>query len=269
MVAEKTHYQNRAEGSAALDANQAIAPVGLDLKLSRLEFGQILVLKDLRLTLLPGKITCLLGPSGVGKSSILKTIADFIPLPPESYLLSSDNKNINDRISFMDQKDLLLPWASVLENVVIGAKLRGDIPDYKLAQEILRHVGLDDRESARPEELSGGMRQRVALARTLMDDCPIVLMDEPFSALDAITKYRLQGLAAKLLVDKTVLLITHDPLEALRLGHVVYVLSDNPVTLSSEIVPSGDVPRDPVDESLRLQYSEIMKRLALTDQQNG
>jgi putative hydroxymethylpyrimidine transport system ATP-binding protein len=269
MVSKKTSHQVRPKGNLASKANQAIAPVGLDLFLRSLEFGDILVLNDLHLPLLSGKITCLLGPSGVGKSSILKTIAGFIPLTRESTLVSSDRKNVQARISFMDQKDLLLPWASVIENVAIGAKLRGETPDYELARKLLDHVGLSARHSARPEELSGGMRQRVALARTLMDDCPIVLMDEPFSALDAITKFRLQGLAAKLLRNKTVLLITHDPMEALRLGHVVYVLSGTPATLSSKIIPQGEVPRDPADVSLRLQYSEIMERLALTDRQGA
>ncbi|MEH6547131.1 MAG: ATP-binding cassette domain-containing protein, partial [Sneathiella sp.] len=115
------------------------------------------------------------------------------------------------------------------------------------------------------DTLSGGMRQRVALARTLMDNCPVVLMDEPFSALDAITKFRLQGLAADLLQEKTVLLITHDPMEALRLAHVVHVLSGSPVTLSPEITPEGVIPRDPTDDYLKHQYSEIMRQLALTD----
>lgn len=265
MASDNTNNLLGAKGSAARAANQAVGQIGLDLQLTNLTFGEILVLNDLRLSLRPGEITCLLGPSGVGKSSILKIIAGFIALPDGSSLISSDNAPLSDRISFMDQKDLLLPWASVIENVVIGARLRGEAPDFDHAREILEHVGLADRETARPDTLSGGMRQRVALARTLMDNCPIVLMDEPFSALDAITKFRLQGLAADLLHEKTVLLITHDPMEALRLGNVIHVLSGTPVALSSEIIPEGAIPRDPADDVLKHQYSEIMRQLALTE----
>ncbi|MEH6526525.1 MAG: ABC transporter ATP-binding protein [Sneathiella sp.] len=265
MASDISNNRFRAKGSAPIAANQADARIGLDLRLTELTFGDILVLNDLRLSLKPGKITCLLGPSGVGKSSILKIIAGFIPLPSGSSLSCSDNAPLGNRISFMDQKDLLLPWASAIDNVVIGARLRGDTPDFDRARELLKYVGLADRETARPDTLSGGMRQRVALARTLMDNCPIVLMDEPFSALDAITKFRLQGLAADLLQEKTVLLITHDPMEALRLGHVVHVLSGSPVTLSPEIIPEGVIPRDPTDDYLKHQYSEIMRQLALTD----
>ncbi|USG59694.1 ABC transporter ATP-binding protein [Sneathiella marina] len=265
MASDNTKNILPAKGSVVRAANQAIEPVGLDLKLTNLVFGEIQVLSDLRLSLKPGKVTCLLGPSGVGKSSILKIIAGFIPLPAGSLLTSNDNTPLSNRISFMDQKDLLLPWASVIENVVIGARLRGESPDFEQARAILTHVGLEDRETARPDTLSGGMRQRVALVRTLMDNCPIVLMDEPFSALDAITKFRLQGLAADLLREKTVLLITHDPMEALRLGDVIHVLSGSPVALSPEIVPEGKIPRDPADETLKHQYSEIMRQLALTE----
>lgn len=265
MASDNTKNPNAAEGSVARASNQAIGPIGLELHLTNLEFGEIQVLKDLRLSLNPGKITCLLGPSGVGKSSILKIIAGFIPLPSGSSLSCSDNAPLGNRISFMDQKDLLLPWASAIDNVVIGARLRGDVPDFDRARELLRYVGLANRETARPDTLSGGMRQRVALARTLMDNCPVVLMDEPFSALDAITKFRLQGLAADLLQEKTVLLITHDPMEALRLGHVVHVLSGTPVTLSPKITPEGVIPRNPTDDFLKHQYSEIMRQLALTD----
>jgi putative hydroxymethylpyrimidine transport system ATP-binding protein len=108
------------------------------------------------------------------------------------------------------------------------------------------------------------MRQRVALARTLMEDTPVVLMDEPFSALDAITKYHLQALAARLLANRTVLLITHDPMEALRIGHEIHVLSGSPAQLSGPIRPAGKIPRDPTNDELKTHYSAIMSALAVS-----
>ena len=107
------------------------------------------------------------------------------------------------------------------------------------ARELLAMVGLAGTERALPATLSGGMRQRVALARTLMEDRPIILMDEPFSSLDAITRYQLQALAADMLSGRTVLLVTHDPLEALRLGHRIHVLSGRPAELDGAIEPAG------------------------------
>ncbi len=243
-------------------ASGDLSPVGVTLELDRLEFDGQLILGDLELTLKPGKITCLLGPSGVGKSSILKVLAGFIPLPGHSRITVSDNDPLAGRLSYMDQQDLLLPWATVQENLLIGDRLRGNPPNIERARHLLDHVGLADRQDALPATLSGGMRQRVALARTLMEGAPIVLMDEPFSALDAITKLRLQDLAADMLNGKTVLLITHDPLEALRIGHVIHVLSSVPATLSSPLAPEGSIPRNPTDDTLKHHYSEIMAQLA-------
>ena len=243
------------------------SPVGIMLNLDCLKFDGQLILGNLDLTLEHGRITCLLGPSGVGKSSILKILAGFIPLPGESRITVSDSGSLAGRLSYMDQQDLLLPWATVLDNLLIGGRLRGKTPDIDRARALLDHVGLADRQDALPSTLSGGMRQRVALARTLMEGAPIVLMDEPFSALDAITKFRLQDLAAEMLTGKTVLLITHDPLEALRLGHNIHVLSGNPATLSPPLIPEGRIPRDPTDDVLKHHYSNIMARLADSGQQ--
>ena len=106
------------------------------------------------------------------------------------------------------------------------------------------------------------MRQRVALARTLMEDRPVVLMDEPFSALDAVTRHRLQDLAAELLDGRTVLLVTHNPLEALRLGHKVWVLGGRPARLEGPIQPPGLPARDPADPRLLALQAELLNELA-------
>jgi len=265
MSSDRLSYSRSQERSSDTARNQAALNVGVSLKLARLAFGDTIILENFDLTLEPAQITCLLGPSGVGKSSILKLLAGFLPLPTNSEVTGTDGLGITNRTSYMDQQDLLLPWASALENVVVGARLRGQTPDFKRARSLLAQVGLKDYITARPDTLSGGMRQRVALARTLMDDSPIVLMDEPFSALDAITKFRLQDLAANLLAQKTVLLITHDPMEALRLGHRIFVMSGSPVRLSAPLCPEGSLPRDPASDDLRHHYSDIMASLALTD----
>lgn len=211
-----------------------------------LTLGGRAIFRHLTLTATAGRITGLLGPSGVGKSSLLRLIAGLAT--GEGDVLADDGRPVAGRVAWMGQQDLLLPWASVLDNVMLGAKLRGEGAGpaaRNRAMDLLVHVGLADRAACRPDALSGGMRQRVALARTLFEDRPFVLMDEPFSALDAITRLRLQDLAASLLAGRTVLMVTHDPMEALRLGHQVLVLSGRPVRLSDPILPPGDSPRPP------------------------
>jgi putative hydroxymethylpyrimidine transport system ATP-binding protein len=154
----------------------------------------------------------------------------------------------------MAQRDLLLPWLDILDNVLLGHRLRGDAAALEAARPrahaLLTDVGLGDRMGDRPEALSAGMRQRAALARTLCEARPVVLMDEPFAHLDAVTRLDLQDLAARLLSGRTVVLVTHDPLEALRLGHQVRVLSGSPFTVGPAIEPAGSVPRDPADPAL-------------------
>jgi putative hydroxymethylpyrimidine transport system ATP-binding protein len=169
--------------------------------------------------------TCLLGPSGVGKSTVLRLL---LGLETGGVFMgdisSSDGKPVAGRISYMAQSDLLLPWLSVTDNLVIGASLRGETGDHNRAVTLLERVGLGAHGHKKPGALSGGMRQRAALARTLMEDRPIVLLDEPFSALDAGTRADMQELSAELLSEKTVLLVTHDPAEASRLGDQILVM---------------------------------------------
>ena len=139
---------------------------------------------------------------------------------------------VNDLIERFSGVMLVAASSLGLQNVMLGARLRGEAPrDDDLAAravQVLASVGLEGRAHDLPASLSGGMRQRVALARCLMEGRPVVLMDEPFSSLDAITRQRLQDLSARLLVGCTVLLVTHDPLEALRLCHRVHVLTGMP-----------------------------------------
>ena len=236
--------------------------VAIKLRGGVLAFGDKPVFENLDLDVPAGRITCLLGPSGAGKSSLLRMIAGLSPEAKAQILTAGDGSLIKGNIAYMDQRDLLLPWLNVLENVTLGARLRSERPDQQKAMTFLRKVGLQKEAKALPETLSGGMRQRVALARTLMEDRAIVLMDEPFSAMDALTRLRLQDLAAEVLVGHTVLLVTHDPLEALRLGHRILVLRGEPAQLAPALELGSQPPRSAEDPSLHNLAAVILRDLA-------
>ncbi len=207
-----------------------------------------------------GRCTALLGASGVGKTSLLRVIAG-LAAPEAGRVAASDGLPLRQRVAWMGQQDLLYPWLRVAGNVTLGSRLRGERPDTPRALALLEAVGLAGRARALPRELSGGMRQRAALARTLYEDRPIVLMDEPFSALDAITRARMQDLAARLLAGRTVLLITHDPLEACRLAHGLHVMAGQPARLGPFISVPGAPPRAVDDEALLHAQAELMRAL--------
>jgi putative hydroxymethylpyrimidine transport system ATP-binding protein len=206
--------------------------------------------------------TCLLGESGVGKSTLLRTLAGLLPPLPGTKFTGTDDRPVEGRIAYMAQQDLLLPWLTAADNVALGARLRGETPDLGKVSELLARTGIADRRTAKPGELSGGERQRVALARTLIEERPIVLMDEPFSALDAITRTQLQDLAFELLVDRTVVMVTHDPFEALRLGASVHIIRNGQNLGQEPLIPPGVPLRDPTDPSLRDTYHAIMTSLS-------
>jgi putative hydroxymethylpyrimidine transport system ATP-binding protein len=247
-----------------LDPNPEIAPPPLGVRIAHgsLVYDGKPVFAGLDADFPGGSFTCILGASGVGKSSLLRMIAGLGPDFGDA-ALGSDGGTLTGRIAFMDQRDLLLPWLSALDNVLLGARLRGNSRDSDRARALLADVGLSDSAALLPAQLSGGMRQRVALARTLMEDQPVVLMDEPFSAVDALTRMKLQDLSARLLSNRTVILVTHDPMEAARLGDAIHVLSGSPAAFGSGVFPPGPTPRDPSDPMVTKLQTALLAKLGV------
>jgi putative hydroxymethylpyrimidine transport system ATP-binding protein len=246
-------------------ARPAIPPA-VSVHAARLDHGDAPLFDELDFTLAAGQWTCLLGPSGVGKTTLLRLIAGLEDGAAGTRIATSDGRPLAGRVAWMGQQDLLLPWLSAADNALLGGRLRGE-PDpgrerRGAAVELLMRVGLGGRLAARPAVLSGGQRQRVALVRTLMEDRPVILMDEPFSSLDSVTRWKLQELAVELLAGRTVLLVTHDPREALRLGHRVHVMAGRPARLDQPLLLDPHTPRRLDDPALLTLEGELIRRLA-------
>lgn len=234
---------------------QGIQGIGIELSHLSLQYKDALqpIIGKLDMSLHKGKWTALLGKSGCGKTTVLRYLAgllsDKVRSTGEVHIVGGDpstGTQLNGNIAYMAQQDLLMPWLNVIENVCFANKFSANAQspsDTARAHQLLARVGLQGHALNMPAQLSGGMRQRVALARTLMQDKAIILMDEPFSALDAVTRHHLQALAVEMLADKTVLLITHDPLEALRLSESIYIMQGQPASAVSIAVPNTVIPR--------------------------
>ncbi len=195
--------------------------------------AELLALDRISIDVEAGCFVSLIGPSGCGKSTIFNVIAGL--LMPSEGSVEIDGEDVTGfigRVGYMLQKDLLLPWRTVLDNVVLGMEIRG-VPMAQArerAMPYLERYGLGGFETQYPRALSGGMRQRAALLRTLLCDTDIILLDEPFGALDAQTRAAMQEWLLQIWEDfgRTVVFITHDVEEAVFLSDVIYVLSARP-----------------------------------------
>src|SRR5690349_11205413 len=229
------------------------------------EFGTYTAVKDINLEAKAGSFVSLVGPSGCGKSTILNMIAGLLtPTTGTVQVFGNPLHGLNKRASYMFQQDPLLPWKTVEENIGLGLqfrrKERREATDC--ARAWVRRVGLEGFEKSYPYQLSGGMRKRVSMAQSWIVDPDIILMDEPFGALDVHTRQRMEGQILDLWAgsNKTVLFITHDLEEAIALSDQVVVLSAGP---ASHIVGSHNVdlsrPRNLLDIKTDPRFVELYR----------
>lgn len=204
-------------------------------------FGELEVIERLDLEIAPGEVVGLVGPSGCGKSTLLELVAG-LESPRAGTIAVDGATSAAERLRgcvYMPQRDLLLPWLTALDNAALGPRNRGAgrAEARARAGALFERFELAGFERARPAELSGGMRQRVAFLRTLLADKPVLLLDEPFAALDAITRARMQEWLAAVLEHeaRTLLLVTHDVEEALYVCDRVAVLAPRPTRLVAEV----------------------------------
>jgi len=197
-------------------------------------------ISDVTLSIKPGEFVCLIGPSGCGKSTLLGALAGHIGVAHGELKVDGDNvKGPHPERGIVFQHHTLFPWKSVLNNVAFGPKMRGigRKERHRRAKEILELVGLQDFIHRYPKQLSGGMQQRVEIARVLVNRPRLLLMDEPFGALDALTRMHMQELLLDLWsrVRTTIIFVTHDIDEALFLADRVLVMSHRPGRILEEI----------------------------------
>lgn len=214
-------------------------------------FDDVVAIGDLSLTVRRGEFVSLLGPSGCGKSTLLKTIARLVPPARGEIVLNGANL----RVGFMFQKPLLLPWRTTLDNVLLPVEIQlggsvVDATDRRRASLMLDLVGLNEFAAAYPHQLSGGMQQRAALARALISDPDVLLLDEPFGALDELTREVLNEELIRIWHSgetrlHTIMMVTHSIPEAVTMSDRVIVLSGRPARLLEDVEVRCARPRVP------------------------
>ena len=233
------------------------APAKIRLQNIRKSFGtserRMVALDDVDLAVGVGEFVTVVGPSGCGKSTLFNVIVGLLPPDPGAELYIDGQPQALDhllgRVAFMPQRDMLMPWRSVLDNAILAAEIDG-VPRATArarAMAALERFGLQGFENHYPQQLSGGMRQRVALMRTFLFDRDIMLLDEPFGALDALTRALMQRWLLEVWSEfkRTVLFITHDIDEAIYLGDRVVVMSARPGRIKLDMPVRLGRPRPP------------------------
>ena len=232
---------------------------------------ELVALKDINLEIPRGQFTCLLGPSGCGKSTLLNAIAGFAL--PSSGSIVADGTPITapgpDR-GMVFQEYALFPWMTVEENIGFGLEIKG-MPKAAIKERVgglLAMLSLADFRQRYPKDLSGGMRQRVAIARVLALDSPIMLMDEPFGALDALTRRNLQDELLRIWAElkKTIIFVTHSIEEAIYLADRIVVMTYRPGTVKRDLIVGLPRPRDPAAPEFNALKREL-GQLVMEEQQ--
>ncbi|MGH3501063.1 MAG: ABC transporter ATP-binding protein [Nocardioidaceae bacterium] len=224
--------------------------------------GETHALAGVSMHVRPGELVCLIGPSGCGKTSLLDVIAGFIN--PSRGQVRFGEHGVGGRVDkgIVFQEYALFPWLTALGNVEFGLRMQG-VPGGRRRQVALEHlrlVGLESVGHQYPHHLSGGMKQRVAIARALAFDPAVLLMDEPFGALDSFTREELQKLIVELSMrtGKTILYVTHNLSEAVFLADRIVIFASNPGRIVHEMNVELPRPRDPLDEAFVRQEREAM-----------
>lgn len=230
------------------------------------------IIDDLSFHIAPGEFVSIIGASGCGKSTIFRLTNQLLPMKSgEIYVNGRDIHSQSRYCGYMPQKDLLFPWRTVGENLRLPLEIRGGLSKVQMDERVhaaLEQVGLADAKDKSPAELSGGMRQRAAFARTILTDSPLLLLDEPFSALDFLTRISMQEwLLGQWERDrKTVLFITHDVEEAIFLSSRVLVVEQTPIRRLTSIDVPATYPRtraclgDPRMIALREQLIDMLRK---------
>lgn len=224
---------------------------------------EVVALRDIQLDIAPGEFVCLLGPSGCGKSTLLNAIAGFA-LPSQGRITVGpkvvDGPGPDRGMVF--QEYALFPWMTVAQNVAFGLEIKGNGKTgiAKEVDRLLAMLGLGDFKNRYPKDLSGGMRQRVAIARVLALDSPVMLMDEPFGALDALTRRSLQDELLRIWGElrKTIVFVTHSIEESIYLADRIVVMTYRPGTIKRDVHVEMPRPRDPSSTA----FNDLKRSLA-------
>ncbi|QGZ39702.1 NitT/TauT family transport system ATP-binding protein [Pseudoduganella flava] len=227
---------------------------------------EVVALKEINLKVPRGQFVCLLGPSGCGKSTLLNAIAGFAL--PSSGIITADGKLVTGpgpERGMVFQEYALFPWMTVEDNIAFGLQIKGQPRDTVRAtvDKLLAMLSLADFRHRYPKDLSGGMRQRVAIARVLALDSPIMLMDEPFGALDALTRRNLQDELLRLWAElkKTIIFVTHSIEEAIYLADRIVVMTYRPGTIKRDLIvelPRLRDPASPVFNALKRELGQLV-----------
>lgn len=229
--------------------------------------GAFSALQHIDLRIEPGEFVSIIGPSGCGKTTLLSLISGLLtPTSGSVSIMGELIKRPTPRVGYMLQQDYLFPWRTIEENVCLGLELLGrkDDASRAYAADLLAEMGLSEFAAAFPQQLSGGMRQRVALVRTLATEPDILLLDEPFSALDYQTKLQLEDLIVSTLKarGKTAVLVTHDISEAIAMSDRIIVLQPNPGRLLADVaVPDAIRQAPPLHAREKEGFHELFRRL--------